>query len=189
MQTTSILTMLVIVGGLALWWNDEVSITIHSAGRNLIDISTTFENEEHSFCSFVYGPPQKEDKKEFWESMTNIIIDLNNQWCIIDDSNIVAKQGKKDGGNLVDHLQANWFNNLLDICGIMDMPIQGGDFTWLNQRVEDDEIQEKINGILVNSNRNNRFCNAIGVMEPTIGSYHSPIVCLFKGLSREKKKL
>ncbi|KAL4281787.1 hypothetical protein GQ457_03G032220 [Hibiscus cannabinus] len=138
-------------GGLALWWDNDVQISILYSDKNVIDSSISITSEAPWFCSFIYGPPYREEKRDFWEKMSSLRENSNNPWCIMGDSNIVLNQEDKFGGNLYDLAQANW-----------------GAFTWTNLRADDDAIMERLDRIVVNSVWLNFFSKAVGISEPAI---------------------
>ncbi|KAK8493003.1 hypothetical protein V6N11_012657 [Hibiscus sabdariffa] len=154
----------------------------------MIDTQISVNNGSPWFCSFLYGPPHREKKKEFWKSITRLRNDESSLWCLMGDSNIIANQTEKTGGNFYDLSQANWFNNAINKCGLLEMPIKGGSYTWSNQCTDDDAIMEKLDRILFNINWNDMFKRAAEVMEPTIGLDHSPIICLLNEVNRKPRK-
>ncbi|KAK8568452.1 hypothetical protein V6N12_007003 [Hibiscus sabdariffa] len=82
-------------GGLALWWNEEADLTILSSHKHLIDTKISINKEVFWFCSFVYGPPKKEAKGEFWDGMSSLRAANESNWCLIGDTNIVINQDEK----------------------------------------------------------------------------------------------
>ncbi|KAK8476133.1 hypothetical protein V6N11_070824 [Hibiscus sabdariffa] len=54
-----------IAGGLALWWMEEVEVTILNYCKNYIDVSISYRNSEELHCTFIYAPPYHDEKKEF----------------------------------------------------------------------------------------------------------------------------
>ncbi|KAL4366778.1 hypothetical protein GQ457_05G010670 [Hibiscus cannabinus] len=175
-------------GGLTLWWKAEADISILKGEKHMIDTKISINNGSPWFCSFLYGPPNREKKKEFWESITRLRNNISSPWCLMGDSNIIANQTEKIGGNFYDLSQANWFNHAINKCGLLEMPIKGGSYTWSNLGTDDDSIMEKLDRILFNVNWNDMFKRAVGVMEPAIGSDHSPIFCLLNGANRKPRR-
>ncbi|KAK8588423.1 hypothetical protein V6N12_022865 [Hibiscus sabdariffa] len=136
-----------LAGGLALWWKENVSITIMRDSVNFIDTLVSFNDEEPWQCTFIYGPPHSSDKKQFWESFQQTRNHSTTKWCIIGDVNIVAKQEDKLGGAPVNKNQAKWFLDFMDNSGLIELPIKGGLFTWSNCRRDNDAITERIDKI------------------------------------------
>ncbi|KAL4304565.1 hypothetical protein GQ457_10G010000 [Hibiscus cannabinus] len=175
-------------GGLALWWKDEVDISILSATKNFIDTSISIDNETPWFGTFLYGCPNKEGKNDVWRALSNLRSKDSEPWCLMGDSNIVISQSEKLGGRPFDPRQTTSFQTLLDECGLLEMPLKGGPFTWSNRRIEDNSILEKIDRIFFNISWSSNFKKALGIIEPAVGSDHSPIVLLLKGMSKKYRK-
>ncbi|KAK8485808.1 hypothetical protein V6N12_020149 [Hibiscus sabdariffa] len=59
-------------GGLALWWSDDTQITILRSGKHFIDAMISINGETEWYGSFIYGPPYREEKQQFWEMMAKL---------------------------------------------------------------------------------------------------------------------
>ncbi|KAK8568507.1 hypothetical protein V6N12_007056 [Hibiscus sabdariffa] len=173
---------------LALWWDSEVQISILYSDKNVIDSSISTTSEGSWFCSFIYGPSYREEKREFWERMSSLRENSNNPWCIMGDSNIVLSQDDKFRGNLYDLTQANWLKSFMDDSGLLDMQIIGGAFTWTNLRSDDDAIIERLDRIMFNPAWLNLFSKAVGISEPAIGSDHCSIICFLHDIFKRRKR-
>ncbi|KAK9028846.1 hypothetical protein V6N11_025983 [Hibiscus sabdariffa] len=113
---------------------------------------------------------------------------MSEKWCLIGDSNIVARPEEKSGGLPFEASQAKWFYDFLDCSCLMELPIKGGTFTWSNLRSEGDAIMEKMDPVLVSIEWNNVFPKAIGLLYAIIASGHAPIFLLIKGMNKRYKK-
>ncbi|KAK9042415.1 hypothetical protein V6N11_017490 [Hibiscus sabdariffa] len=177
-----------ISGGLALWWKSDSNISILSSDKNCIHTSISCAGEPPWLCSFIYGPPKREEKQEFWYHLASLRSYSSCKWCIIGDSNIVASQDEKLGGLPYDLAQANWFLNFLDECQLMELPIKGGSFSWSNKQCEENNILEKLDRIMFSSEWSDYFPRATGIFEVAIGSDHSPLILLTCGFRKKWKK-
>ncbi|KAK9016939.1 hypothetical protein V6N11_079431 [Hibiscus sabdariffa] len=128
------------------------------------------------------GPCPMVDRKG--EAKTND----SEPWCILGDSNIVCSQDEKTSGNAYDAHQAAPFQNMMDKCGLLEMPITGGAFTWSNMRTNDNTILKKIDRILFHVKWSLLFNKAPSFVEPAIGSDHNPIVLQLEGRPRKYKR-
>ncbi|KAK8565003.1 hypothetical protein V6N12_058579 [Hibiscus sabdariffa] len=135
-STLAIGELIGIAGGLALWWTNEVNMSVINFGKNFIDTKVSFNEEEEWFLMFIYGPPYADEKREFWESLSSLRGNRSEKWCLIGDSNIVAKPEEKLGGLPFDSSQAKWYYDFIDYSCLIELPIKGGIFTWSNQRSE-----------------------------------------------------
>ncbi|KAK8574625.1 hypothetical protein V6N12_062315 [Hibiscus sabdariffa] len=112
--------------------------------------------------TFIYGPPYTEEKQGFWGSLSSLRGNNSKKWCVIGDSNIVAKPEEKLGGAPFDAAQAKWS--------------------------EDDAILEKLDRILVSLEWKSSFPKAMGVLDATISSDHAPIVLFLEGMKKKYKR-
>ncbi|KAK8515965.1 hypothetical protein V6N12_066803 [Hibiscus sabdariffa] len=170
-----------LVGGLSLWWSKETQITILRSGKHFIDAKIFINGEEEWFGSFIYGPSYREDKQEFWEMMTNLRNDSEDCWLVIGDTNVVTRQDEKLGGVPFNPNDARVYYDFIDYISLLELPISGGTFTWLNQRSDEETILEKID-------RSVRLPKAVGMLDVAIGSDHAPIIILPQGLKKKYKR-
>ncbi|KAK8494625.1 hypothetical protein V6N12_005754 [Hibiscus sabdariffa] len=152
-----------IAGGLVLWWTNNVSVDVLNAGKNFIDA-------------------------KFWNYLSSLRTTNSEKWCIIGDSNIVAKPEEKQGGLPFDASQAKWYYDFMDLSCMVELPIKGETFTWSNLRSEDEAILEKLDRILVSLEWNYSFPKAIGAMDAAIASDHAPIILFIKGINKNTRR-
>ncbi|KAK8560100.1 hypothetical protein V6N12_012903 [Hibiscus sabdariffa] len=99
-----------IADGLPLWWSNDTNVTILNHGNHFIDTKLSIKGEVDWFMIFIYGTPYVEDKQAFWESLSSLRSNKSEKWCIIGDSNVVARPEEKSGGGVpFDSSQAKWF--------------------------------------------------------------------------------
>ncbi|KAK9035488.1 hypothetical protein V6N11_077527 [Hibiscus sabdariffa] len=137
--------------GLALWWTNDVKISILSYGKNFIDTKVS-SNEDEWFLTLIYGPPYAEEKQAFREFISSLRSNYSEKCCLIGDTNIVVSSDEKLGGT----------------------------FTCSDQRSEGNAILEKLDRILVSTDWSRFFHKAIGVLDASIASNHAPIYLLLK---------
>ncbi|GMI86499.1 hypothetical protein HRI_002319200 [Hibiscus trionum] len=54
-----------LTSGLALWWTEDINMTILKESQNFIDTQISLKGGTPWYCTFLYGPPHKEDKQAF----------------------------------------------------------------------------------------------------------------------------
>ncbi|KAK8477762.1 hypothetical protein V6N11_072867 [Hibiscus sabdariffa] len=174
-------------GGLALWWSNDVKLSVLNHDKNFIDTVISINGEDVWFGTFIYAPPYEEEKQEFWERLGSLRNDVNAKWCIMGDTNIVASPNEKFGGLRFDFNSAKWFHEFLDRSYLMEIHSKGGAYTWSNQRCEEDEICEKLDRVLSSSEWSFLFPKAIALIEVPIASDHAPIVLLTNGVKKKAR--
>ncbi|KAK8571592.1 hypothetical protein V6N12_027672 [Hibiscus sabdariffa] len=177
-----------IAGGLALWWSQEVKLTVLHYDKNFIDTGISINGEPEWFGTFIYAPPYEEEKQCFWERLGTLRNDVNAKWCIMGDTNIVASPNEKYGGSPYDHNNAKWYHAFLENTYLMEIQSKGGEYTWSNQRSEEDEICEKLDRVLSSLEWGFLFPKAIAIIDIAIASDHAPIVLLMNGIMKKVKR-
>ncbi|KAK8550978.1 hypothetical protein V6N12_039653 [Hibiscus sabdariffa] len=102
-----------IAGGLALWWTNDVKLSVLHHDKNFIDSVISINGEEEWFGTFIYASPYEEEKQEFWERLGTLRVDVNAKWCIMGDTNIVASPNEKYGGAPFDQNNVIWYHEFL----------------------------------------------------------------------------
>ncbi|KAK8532112.1 hypothetical protein V6N12_053561 [Hibiscus sabdariffa] len=148
-----------IAGRLALWWSNNVKLSILHYDKNFIDTKISINGETDWFGTFIYAPPYTEVGPE-----------------------------EKHGGNPFDHNSAKWYYEFLDQTYLMEIPSSGGSFTWSNQRCNEELILEKLDRILSSLEWSFIFPKAISIIDVAIASDHSPIILLVNGVAKKSKK-
>lgn len=84
-------------GGLALLWKDTSEISIHNSFPNFIDTEVKYKGVSSSI-TFIYGPPQKEHRTEFWSQISELGLARNSPWLLTGDFNDILENSEKIGG-------------------------------------------------------------------------------------------
>ncbi|KAK9004232.1 hypothetical protein V6N11_002039 [Hibiscus sabdariffa] len=177
-----------LAGGLSLWWTNDTQVTILKHEKHFIDAMISVNGETEWFGTFIYGPPYREEKQAFWESMTNLRSCPGDRWLVIGDTNVVASQEEKIGGAPFNPSDARHFYEFVDSLGLLELPISGGNFTWPNHRSDEDSILEKLDRALCSFEWSSLFPKSIGVLDVAMGSDHAPIIILPQGMKKKYKK-
>ncbi|GLT51961.1 hypothetical protein SLA2020_253300 [Shorea laevis] len=85
-------------GGLALWWTDEVHISIFSSDKNSIEgccADADFTTSWH--FTFVYGESNVQYKRNMWNRVMNLRHAPQIPWLLIGDLNLVGDSFDKKG--------------------------------------------------------------------------------------------
>ncbi|KAK8551735.1 hypothetical protein V6N12_040359 [Hibiscus sabdariffa] len=110
-----------IAGGLALWWNNEVKLSVLHHDKNLIDTVISINGEPEWFGTFIYAPPYEEEKQEFWERLGTLRDNASVKWCIMGDTNVVSSPSEKYGGAPFDYNNAKWYYEFLEKSLLMEI--------------------------------------------------------------------
>ncbi|XP_030487453.2 uncharacterized protein LOC115704382 [Cannabis sativa] len=136
-------------GGTCLCWKAGVDIQVMADSVDVTKV--VFSNVLNGpawHCLFVYGPPTKAARKEFWEERTLEVLALNHPWLLLGDLNTISGQQDKVGGREVEASDGSDLNELLDSTGGVDLGCVGNHFTWTNGRRFQDLIKERLDRAL-----------------------------------------
>ncbi|KAF7139019.1 hypothetical protein RHSIM_Rhsim07G0114000 [Rhododendron simsii] len=166
-----------LAGGIALWWNNDISIDVEFAHRNLVHtaISTSVDSSRWA-ATFVYGCPTHAGKEKVWNELRKIADMEQLPWMCVGDFNQVLSVGDNIGGNLPDPGRIMAFNDMLNECGLVDLGCKGPRFTWRNNRSEGGFIMERIDMAFANMDWRERFDTALVFVEVAVGSDHNPLL-------------
>lgn len=80
-------------------------------------------------CTDVYGSPIPAQRSIFWQYLCHVYTSITSPWMLIGDFNEILLPGDQMGG-IFSQARAEAFENVLNHCGLMNLHIVGGRFTW-----------------------------------------------------------
>lgn len=73
-------------GGLALFWKQELNLTVRTYSKNYIDVSIIYEGKE-LYATFIYGDTDKSKRKQLWDHLTTLSYGRDSPWFLSGDFN------------------------------------------------------------------------------------------------------
>ncbi|KAF7135399.1 hypothetical protein RHSIM_Rhsim08G0131400 [Rhododendron simsii] len=135
-------------GGLALWWKDSVDIDVRLSTKNVIRCIISWPSITSTWlCSFVYAPPNWQQRAEFWVFFKEVHKDNSYPWLCFGD-----------------------FNEL------MDLEFKGPAYTWTNNQGGECNIRERLDRALANVDWRNIYPFAQVFHDLLVGSDHCPLI-------------
>jgi exonuclease III len=118
-------------GGLALIWNNSVTINILNFNKMIIDMYITACNTNNQwFATGFYGSPYQHSKHLTCNTINNLAHHRNNNsWLIFGDFNLILYSSEKLGGNGIDNPNSALFNDTLRHCDLNDLGYSGYKYT------------------------------------------------------------
>ncbi|GJX45734.1 RNA-directed DNA polymerase, eukaryota, reverse transcriptase zinc-binding domain protein [Tanacetum coccineum] len=84
------------------------------------------------FMINIYGPQESSAKSHFWNRIADFMNEHNGKFILFGDMNTVRHENERSG-SLFSHIEADHFNSFIDSTGLIDLPIGGRYFTWMNK--------------------------------------------------------
>ncbi|GLU04066.1 hypothetical protein SLE2022_212310 [Rubroshorea leprosula] len=86
------------------------------------------------FISF-YGRPKRCNRRCSWSLLQNLVGQESLLWLVCGDFSDLLSQGEKIGGNLQLDWMIQGFNETIAACGLTEVQMVGGNFTWKRGKV------------------------------------------------------
>ncbi|XP_058782838.1 uncharacterized protein LOC131657458 [Vicia villosa] len=163
-------------GGLAVLWKYTVTCNVVNYSRNFINLVVQDEVKEDWRLTCYYGFPERHRRSDAW-NMLRELRDLSSApWCVIGDFNDLLSQQDKIGL----HPHPNWlctgFREAVTDCNLLDLPLEGHQFTWSKSRGSEHAIEERLDRGLVTQDWLDMFPEAKLFKLLASHSDHSPIL-------------
>jgi hypothetical protein len=169
-------------GGIILMWDKRVVERIDEAvGR--FSISVRFREIASGFewaYSGVYGPIRAGERSLMWEELAGIASWWAVPWCVGGDFNILRYPSERVGPTTISHSMRD-FSDFIFSMGLLDLPMEGGNFTWSNAR-----SRSRLDRFLCSSSMIDHFSNIVQRRLPRLLSDHFPIL-LSCGFMQKRK--
>lgn len=171
-------------GGLALWWNRNVSIQVISSLSNWIDVLIQQELEWHA--TFIYGNPVEQYHNVFLQRVKELVIP-ECPWLLIGDFNICNWNRDKWGWRPINRALADAYDNFLFDLSLTEINFCGNLFTWSNMQSGQARVMKRIYKAICNTEWALDFPNTKLLHGPFKGSDHRPLVLLLNGISSKHR--
>lgn len=79
-------------------------------------------------CTCIYASPIPAQRSPIWQYLCHLSSSINFPWLLIGDFNEIVLPGDQRGVFL--QARADTFGRVMDHCGLVDLNIVGGRFTW-----------------------------------------------------------
>ena len=116
-------------GGIWCMWNKEVwQVDVVSSHIQYVHMKVKFEQNDPWFLTIVYGSPQPATRRDLWEGLRAISVQIDGEWCVRGDFNSVLSSNDTGGSSNLssDH---SLFKNCLFDCGLYDIGFNSQPFT------------------------------------------------------------
>ncbi|KAF7831986.1 reverse transcriptase [Senna tora] len=161
-------------GGLGVWWNNNIDVTILNASKNWIHLKIKLANNQQIFFTGVYGAPVTSERDVLWQFLTNLNFQ-NEPWILTRDFNQVASAQEK-----LSQCQnipgSEDMNNTINNLGLVDLQTVDNWFTWTNGRQGEVVVWERLDKTFANTELMQMFPDSWVNVLPVVTSDHSPLL-------------
>ncbi|XP_074327095.1 uncharacterized protein LOC141665037 [Apium graveolens] len=166
-------------GGVAFLWRNKEDVVLKSYSKNHVDTIVHLNNSNHFRVTGVYGEPDRSKRYETWQLIRNLADNNNHPWILIGDMNNVCSQHDKKGGRPYPASLIQGFLEVLDECNMIDLDLQGYQYTWERGAGTSDWIEVRLDRALVTPDFMNMFKDAMLTNLEVSTSDHCPLLLEF----------
>jgi exonuclease III len=162
-------------GGILLMWDRRMVEKVEEVAGNYslsCKFRSVFDQFEWIFTG-VYGPNLDNERGFLWEELAGLISWWDAPWCIGGDFNVVRFPSEKSGMAVLSPAM-NDFSDFISELGLLDLPLEGGLFTWSNNR--EFPAKSRIDRFLISSEWADHFGLVNQRRLPRLLSDHYPII-------------
>ncbi|XP_068319675.1 uncharacterized protein [Pyrus communis] len=176
-------------GGLSMWWDDSVEVTIGYTSKNIIDANINFvDSVRMARVTWVYGTAYRNEKLEFWRWMKEWFKPTAIPWFCGGDFNEILWDYEKSGGASLNCNRPRYLEEFLNGTELMDLDYNGPCFTWRGMR-NGQLVDERLDRGLANRQWQDSWPNTMVVHETVLGSDHCPLIIQYQLRDQKRKKL
>lgn len=177
-------------GGLVVWWRDVVDMSFLKISKNVIHAAMNASFLENGcYVSFVYGPPNHQNRDAFWRNMHELRPPEGVAWICVGDFNDILHHSEKQGGNYRPPSSFERFRGWMFECDMFDMGFKGCSFTWSNGQGVETFIRERIDRGVCNAVFRSLFPLALIIHNEMVHSDHCLLIMdLFHKVRRGQRR-
>ncbi|XP_031131888.1 uncharacterized protein LOC116033272 [Ipomoea triloba] len=135
-------------GGLALFWRRNNTAKLLSFSTNHVDVEVCVTGLGTWIMTGFYGFPERSRRNAAWDLLRTLAGRSTLPWVVLGDFNDLLFQHEKRGGKT--HLDGllRGFGETLDDCGLIQLPMQGHQFTWGRGKGTQEWMEERLDKVL-----------------------------------------
>ncbi|CAA0824400.1 Unknown protein, partial [Striga hermonthica] len=131
-------------GYLLLLWNQQVTILQTLSKDFFIAIQYQLPNSDVQWGVFVYLSTCRNQRSVQWQVLESLQPSWGEKWFIAGDWNSIFSNEEKIGGNPRHSGSFSGFNQFINHMDMEEIQMAGYQFTWCNNRVNGELIEEKL---------------------------------------------
>uniref|UniRef100_A0A2N9FVR5 Reverse transcriptase domain-containing protein n=1 Tax=Fagus sylvatica TaxID=28930 RepID=A0A2N9FVR5_FAGSY len=162
-------------GGILLMWDRRVVEKVDEAVGHF-SLSCKFRCVEDQYewaFSGVYGPQTGRERREMWDELSGLSSWWSSPWCVGGDFNVTRFPSERMGATHFTPAM-NDFSDFISSLGLMDIPLEGGRYTWSNNR--ENAAMSRIDRFLYTGEWEDRYPTVVQRRLSRLLSDHFPIM-------------
>ncbi|GKC59183.1 RNA-directed DNA polymerase, eukaryota, reverse transcriptase zinc-binding domain protein [Tanacetum coccineum] len=128
------------------------------------------------FMINIYGPQEKEENFLVWNRLLEFIRNHEGQFVLFGDMNEVRDESERYG-TMFSQVEDQMFNSFIDDVGLLDLPLEGRSFTWMNKV---GTKMSKLDRFLVSNSVMDTFLDLKVIALPRGYTDHIPLMLHYK---------
>ena len=120
-------------GGLALFWNSELKLSVVYSNADVIDTKNEHEGKIF-YASFVYASTDRPKRNQLWESLIGIDEARDAPWFVTGDFNDILNNEEKTGGPDRAEGSSSDLRSFFSETDLYDLHHSGDPLSWRGQR-------------------------------------------------------
>ncbi|KAF5445102.1 hypothetical protein F2P56_034180 [Juglans regia] len=174
LQFTNFCANVVDGGKLWLFWKDEMQVDVVGSSNQCLTILLT-EHRSSLLLTFVYAKCSPIERRELWEQNQGIS-SFEVPWIVMGDFNVIRSDAKRVGGRPRLGSSMADFNGCIDGCRLLELRLEGGNFSWCNGHQGLARCWAKLDRVLINNIFADKYSEAKASLLKRNTSDHSPIL-------------
>ncbi|KAH7841280.1 hypothetical protein Vadar_027865 [Vaccinium darrowii] len=165
-----------LAGGLAIFWKGATKVDLKHQCSWFIDVQVNEEDGSNWRLINVYFSSRMEIRRAQWEMFLQHKDCLGEDWLLWGDMNDITSVEEKRGGISPAPWELKGFQNFINQCNLIDLGYSGFPFTWCNNRIGSECIQERLDRALATPSWMLRFSQAYVEHLNSVDSDHSALL-------------
>ena len=121
-------------GGLALFWDVKTEARLIKCAKNFIDIEIGGAGSGHWRMTGYYGYPESTRRRDSWNLLRYLATISSLPWVCLGDFNDLLSNSEKRGRRAQPNWKLNGFREAVADAGLVDLGMEGYQFTWERAR-------------------------------------------------------
>ncbi|XP_074377634.1 uncharacterized protein LOC141719152 [Apium graveolens] len=163
-------------GGLAVMWKHNLVCQVVDSSNNFIDVHVIEGQNVAWRLTCFYGYPERNRCQESWNLLRGLVKNDGIPWCVFDDFNDMLYVSDKKGPHPHPRSLLDGFKLAIEDCGLTELDLTGGDFTWEKSKGTENWVWERIDRAFANDLWWRKFPLYKLSVSHVIKSDHDPIM-------------